>query len=142
MAPRNPYAAYADNKIYTASQEELTLMLFDGNVRFCKIALEAMKNKEIEKAHRNIIKVENILLELQMTLDRKYPISKDLDEMYQLVYDKLVYANMKQDVNVLTDCLDLLIGLRDMWKDAMKEAKVQRAAAIAKNPNKSVSASI
>lgn len=142
MMPKNPYAAYADNKVYTASKEELTLMLYEGNVRFCKIAIEAMENKEIEKAHKNIIKVEDILLELQMTLDRKYPISKDLDDLYQMIYDKLVYANMKQDVKVLKDCLELLEELRDTWKDAMKLAKVQRAEAFAKNPNKTINASL
>ncbi len=126
MPPRNPYAMYENNKVLTASNEELTMMLFDGNVRFCKIALEAMKNKEIEKAHKNIIKIQNILLELRMTLDKKYAISKDLDEMYQLIYDKTVHANMRQDVDVLEQCLDLLTDLRDTWKEAMKKARAER----------------
>ncbi len=126
-APRNPYAAYGENKVLTASKEELTLMLYDGMVKFAKIALEAMENKEIEKAHRNIIKVESIILELQMTLDRKYPISNDLDEMYQLIYDKLVHANMRQDKAVMKECVALLEDFRNLWKDAMKVAKQQRA---------------
>ncbi len=126
-APRNPYAIYGENKVLTASKEELTLMLYDGMVKFAKIAYEAMQNKEIEKAHRNIIKVENIILELQMTLDRKYPISKDFDEMYQLIYDKLVHANMRQDLKVLNECIGLLEDFRDLWKNSMKAAKEQRA---------------
>lgn len=142
MAKRNPYAMYSDNKALTASPEELTLMLFDGNVRFCKIALEAMQNKEVEKAHKNIIKIENILLELQMTLNRKYPIAKDLDEMYQLVYDKLVHANMRQDIVVLEECLVLLTDLRDLWKEAMKKAKLERAQIANQAGTKSINHSI
>ncbi len=129
MAPNNPYAVYANNKVLSASQEELTMMLFDGMVRFSKVALEAMKNKEIEKAHKHIIKVENIILELQMTLNRKYDIAKDLDNMYQLIYDKLVYANTKQNVEILEECVELLSQLRDTWKESMKIAKTQRPAA-------------
>ncbi len=128
MAKRNPYAMYQDNKVLTASKEELTLMLYDGAVKFAKIAFEAMQNREVEKAHKNIIKIENIILELQMTLNRKYDISKDFDNMYQLIYEKLVFANMKQDLEVLEECIGLLEELRDLWKEAMKEARKQRAA--------------
>lgn len=142
VAPRNPYAMYSENKVYTASKEELTLMLYEGNVKFCKIAIEAMKEKDFEKAHKNIIKVEDILLELQMTLDRKYSIAKDLDNMYQYIYDRLVYANLNQDVEMLQNCLGLLEELRNTWKEAMQIAKVQRAEAAANNPNKSVNASV
>ncbi len=127
-APRNPYAMYADNKVLTASKEDLTLMLYDGAVKFAKIAFEAMQNKDVEKAHIHIIKTENIILELQMTLNRKYDIAKVFDDMYQNVYEKLVFANMKQDLEVLEQSVELLIELRDLWKDAMKEAKKQRAA--------------
>lgn len=142
VAPRNPYAMYSENKVYTASKEELTLMLYEGNVKFCKIAIEAMKEKDYEKAHKNIIKVEDILLELQMTLNRKYSIAKDLDKMYQYIYDRLVYANLNQDVQLLENCLGLLEELRDTWKEAMKLAKVQKAEAAANNPNKTINASL
>ncbi len=129
MAPRNPYAVYQNNRILSASPEELTLMLYDGSVKFCKIAIDAMKNRDVQTAHKNIIKIENIILELQMTLNRKYTISKDLDEMYQLIHDKLVHANMRQDLEVLEQCQELLEELRNTWKEAMLMARKEKAAA-------------
>ncbi len=129
MAPRNPYNMYAQNKVFTASKEELTLMLYDGAVRFSKVALEAMKNREVEKAHIHIRKVQDIILEFQMTLDRKYPVSKSFDEMYCLIEDKLIHADNRQDKVVLEECVGLLEEMRDTWKEAMVAARQQRGTA-------------
>ncbi len=127
-APKNPYAMYANNKVLSASQEELTLMLYDGAVRFSKTAYEAMQNKDVEKSHVHIVKTENIILELQMTLNRKYEVAKTFDDMYQAIYEKLVFANMKQDTEVLGQAVELIIEMRDLWKEAMLEARKQKAA--------------
>ena len=63
MAVKNPYAAYANSKVMTASPAELTLMLYDGAIKFCNIAIMGIEEKDIEKAHNNIIKVERIINE-------------------------------------------------------------------------------
>ena len=82
MIPANAYSAYAKNKITTASPAELTLMLYEGAIKFCNIAIMAIEKKDIEKSHVNIVKVENIINYLQSTLDTKYPVSEDYDRIY------------------------------------------------------------
>lgn len=61
MTNKQGYAAYANNKIMTATPGELTLMLYEGAIKFCNLAVEAMNKKELEKTHTNIVKVENII---------------------------------------------------------------------------------
>ena len=82
MPLRNGYAVYQNNRIQTASPAELTLMLYEGAIKFCNIAIMAVENKEIEKAHINIRKVEDIISEFQATLNYKYPVAKDFNNVY------------------------------------------------------------
>ena len=81
----NPYATYQQNSINTASGPELTLMLYNGAIKFCNIAVEAIEKKNVAKAHENIIKVENIIEELRSTLNKKYPIALEMDEIYEYI---------------------------------------------------------
>ena len=48
---KNPYAAYNTNKILTASPAELTLMLYEGAIKFCNIAIMAVEQNDIEKVY-------------------------------------------------------------------------------------------
>ena len=61
----NPYAQYQNSKILTASPAELTLMLYDGAIKFGNIAIAAMNEKDVQKAHLNIIKVQKIIEEFE-----------------------------------------------------------------------------
>ena len=72
MIQNKAYAAYNNSKILTASPAELTLMLYDGAIKFTNIAIAAIEQKDIEKAHNNIMKTERIIIEFQSTLDHKY----------------------------------------------------------------------
>ncbi len=123
MPTQNPYASYANNAIYTASKEELTLMLYEGALKFTNQAIAAIEAKDVARGSELIIRVEDIIREFQVTLDRKYDISQNLDDLYDYMYRRLVEANMKKDVAILTEVRDMLREFRDMWKDAMKIAK-------------------
>lgn len=125
MLANQGYAAYANNKIMTASPGELTLMLYEGAIKFCNIAIVAIEEKEIEKAHKNIIKVENIIEEFQSTLNHKYPVAKDFDEVYSYLMRRLQEANFKKDKEILEEVLKHLRTMRDTWKEVMRLAKVQ-----------------
>ncbi len=116
----NPYAAYQQNSVNTASGPELTLMLYNGAIKFCNIAVEAIGNNNVQKAHENIIKVENIIDELRATLDKKYPIALEMDEIYQYIYKLLVEGNMKKDAQTIEDACSLIRTYRDAWQIAMK----------------------
>lgn len=123
MLANQAYAAYADNKIKTASPAELTLMLYEGAIKFCNIAITAMEDKDIEKAHVNILKVENIIEEFQSTLNRKYPVAKEFDEVYTYLMARLKEANFKKDKEILEEVLKHLRTMRDTWKEVMRITK-------------------
>ena len=101
MLQNKAYAAYANNKIMTASPAELTLMLYDGAIKFCNIAIMAVEKEDIQQAHTNIRKVERIIEEFQSTLDDKYPVSKDFNNVYTYLHRRLVEANIKKDKEIL-----------------------------------------
>lgn len=123
MALPNPYAQYNNSKILTASPAELTLMLYDGAIKFCNIAIMAVEQKDIEKAHLNIVKAEKIVEHFRQTLDRKYPVAEDFDRIYVYLEKRLVEANMKKDKEILEEISAHLRSMRDNWKDVMKKCK-------------------
>ena len=119
MLANKGYGAYANSKIMTASPAELTLMLYDGAIKFCNIAVVAIESKDIEKAHNNIIKVQNIINEFRVTLDNKYEVAKDFDNVYVYLLERLREANVKKDAEILEEVLKHLRTMRDTWKEVM-----------------------
>lgn len=117
---KNPYAAYASSKVLTASPAELVLMLYDGAIKFCNIAIMGIEENDIQKTHNNIIKVENIISEFRATLDHKYPVAEDFDRVYEYLNRRLQEANIKKDVEILNEVLMHLRTMRDTWKEVMR----------------------
>ena len=120
MALPNAYAQYNNSKVLTASPAELTLMLYDGAIKFCNIAIDAVERKDIPKAHTNIVKVENIIGYLRKTLDMKYPVAQDFERMYVYLERRLLEANMKKDKEILDEINAHLHSIRDTWKEVMR----------------------
>ncbi len=120
--PKNPYAQYNNNKIMTASPQELTLMLYDGAIKFNNIAMSAIDNKDIQTAHTNIMKVQRIIEEFQMTLNFKYEVANDFNNVYNYIMDRLREANMTKDKEILEEVSTHLHTMRDTWKEAMRLA--------------------
>ena len=120
--PKNPYAQYNNNKIMTASPQELTLMLYDGAIKFNNIAITAIEENDIQKAHTNIMKVQRIIEEFQMTLDFKYEVANDFNNVYNYIMGRLREANMTKDKEILEEVSTHLHTMRDTWKEAMRLA--------------------
>lgn len=120
MTANQGYAAYANNKIQYASQAELTLMLYEGAIKFCNRAIAACEKKDIKEAHTNIMKTERIIGEFQATLNMKYPVAKDFDRVYSYLMERLIRANVKKDPEILEEVLGHLRTMRDTWKEVMK----------------------
>ena len=120
MALPNPYSQYNNNKVMTASPAELTLMLYDGAIRFCNIAETAIEVKDIQKAHNNIVKVQRIIDYLRQTLDMKYPVAQDFENIYVYLSRRLVEANVKKDKEILEEVNEHLHSVRDNWKEVMR----------------------
>ena len=106
MLANQGYAAYANNKIMTASPAELTLMLYDGAIKFCNIAIIGIEKKDMEKAHVNLKKAQDIITELRVTLDHKYPVWEDFDRVYDYIYRRLVEANMSKYLASIMDIIN------------------------------------
>ena len=117
---RNAAEMYQQNSVKTASPARLPLMLYDGAVKFCNIALEAIETDNIQKANENIKKVENIIVELRVSLDMKYPVAKEFDTVYDYIYRRLVEANMKKDKEILQEALKHIKTMRETWKEVMR----------------------
>ena len=123
MALPNAYAQYNNNKVMTASPAELTLMLYEGAIKFCNVAEKAIEENDVQKAHTNIIKAQRIIDYLRQTLDMKYPVAQDFENIYSYLGTRLVQANMRKDVDILREVNEHLHSVRDTWKEVMKAAK-------------------
>ena len=117
---RNAAQMYQANSVNTASPAKLTLMLYEGAIKFCNIAKEAMDEGNIEKTNINIQKAEKIIVELRVTLDMKYPVAKEFDVVYDYIYRRLVEANMQKDQEILDEALKHIKTMRDTWKEVMR----------------------
>ena len=122
MLTKNGYAAYTNNKLMTASKGELTLMLYDGAIKFCNMAITAIEERDIQKAHTNIVKVERIIEEFQSTLNYKYPVAKDFNNVYEYLQEQLTQANIRKDKEMLKRVLKHLRTMRDTWKEVMHKS--------------------
>lgn len=123
MTANNTYNKYKENSVYTASPEELTLMLYNGLIKFIMISEKAIEDKDTSKAHENITKAENIVQEFIASLDMNYEVSQTLMLMYDYMYRRLMDANTKKDKEILGEVLGFARELRDTWAQAMKIAK-------------------
>lgn len=120
----NPYAQYNQNKILTASPAELTLMLYEGAIKFGNIAIIAIEQKDMEKAHVNIMRVQRIIDEFRATLNHKYPVAEHFENVYRYLSRRLVEANVTKDKEIMEEVVMHLRSMRDNWKEVMKRAKM------------------
>ena len=117
---QNAYAQYKNNKVMSASGPELTLMLYDGAIKFLNIADFAIEKNDINKAHQNIIKTERIIEYLRNTLDMKYPVAQDFENMYSYIYRRLIEANLTKDREIITEINGHMHAIRGNWVEVMK----------------------
>ena len=121
MRAQDAYAQYGKNKIMTATPAELTLMLYEGCVKFINIAKMGVEENNIEKAHVNIRKAERIIEEFQATLDYKYPVAEDFNRIYVYVKRRLHDANIEKNAEILEECANHMRSMRDTWREVMKK---------------------
>ncbi len=118
------YAQYKNNKVMSASGPELTLMLYDGAIKFLNVADYAIEKNDLEKAHTNIIKTERIIEYLRNTLDMKYPVAQDFENMYSYIARRLVEANLSKDRDIVAEVNKHMHSIRDNWVEVMKANNV------------------
>lgn len=127
MPAKNPYAKQAEDRVYSASSNELTLMLYEGALKFANQALVALEKKDFLKVNELLQRAQDIVREFQLTLKDDFEISNNFRALYDYILRLLVDANLKKDKATLEEARDLLRDFRDMWKEAMTVTKQQGA---------------
>ncbi len=123
----NPAAeAYKRQQIMTATPEALTLMLYNGCLRFLSEGMKALEEKKYEAANTALQKSQKIINEFRMTLKMEYEISKQLMPLYDYCYDRIFIGNLKSDLAPLKEAQSIMTELRDAWAQAMKKARMER----------------
>ncbi|MCM0650460.1 flagellar export chaperone FliS [Clostridium swellfunianum] len=125
MMQNNAYNTYKNNSVNYASREQLLLMLLDGAVKFSKIGRQAIVDKDVKKAHENLVKTQNIFYELMTTLDieKGGEWAKGLMNIYDFIVRRLTDANIKKDIEIMNEVIPLIEDVRDTWNEAYKIAK-------------------
>lgn len=123
MYTANPYNIYKQNSVNMASSQQLLLMLLDGAVKYTKIAKMAILNKDIARAHKELVRVQDIFLELMITMDKNTKYMEDLYNIYDFIKNELAKANIKKDITIIDNTLPLIEEIRDMWYEV--DAKIK-----------------
>ena len=123
MYTANPYNIYKQNSVNMASSQQLLLMLLDGAVKYTKIAKMAILNKDIPRAHKELVRVQDIFLELMITMDKNTKYMEDLYNLYDFIKNELAKANIKKDITIIDNTLPLIEEIRDMWYEV--DAKIK-----------------
>lgn len=118
MSNTNPYNQYKQTQITTANQGKLIVMLYDGAIKFLNIALDNMSPRTYDVVNNNIIKAQDIITELLLSLnmDEGGEISQNLFNLYMYFKRQLLEANIKKDQEIIIHVIKLLKELRDAWE--------------------------
>mgnify|MGYP001286514758 CR=1 FL=1 len=120
------YQTYQNNAVNTASGGELTLMLYNGCIKFIKQAMKDVEANNYEAKNRNIQKAQDIIRELLITLDPKVELSKQIQLLYEFMLEQLTRANIDNNKEILEDVLELVTEFRDTWKQVLLKYRKQQ----------------
>jgi flagellar secretion chaperone FliS len=126
MALNNPYQAYQQNSVSTASPGELTLMLYNGCLKFIKQARQAIQQKNTQEKNLNLQKAQRIIQELMITLNPEAAVSESMMSMYEYMNRRLVEANISNDLVILAEVEEYVTEFRDTWKQVIHSARKQQ----------------
>ena len=122
----NPYQAYKQNSVIQSTPGELTLMLYNGCLKFLNHAKKGIESKDIELKNTNIQKAQNILRELMVTLDLSQPVSQTMLPLYEYMLHLLVEANIHNDAAKIDEVVGYTTEFRDTWKQVIQLNRQQQ----------------
>ncbi|MBU3214282.1 flagellar export chaperone FliS [Clostridium estertheticum] len=124
----NAFNTYKSNSVNFASKDQLLLMLVEGATKFSKIGRQAIIDKDINKAHENIVKTQNIFYELMTTLDvaKGGEWAESLMKVYEFITRRLLDANIKKSEDIMNEIIPLIEDVRDTWNEAYKRSKASK----------------
>lgn len=116
---------YKQNAVTTSTPEELTLMLYDGAIKFMNIGKYSIENQDIQKSNSSLIRAQDIINELNYSLNMDYDISKDMRDLYDFILSRLIDANIEKNIEPIDDALEIVYEMRDTWKEVIRQVKQQ-----------------
>ena len=124
----NPYQKYKTTAVQSASREKILLMLYEGAIKFTKLAVKACEEKKIAERGYNIGRAYDIVMELNNTLDHKVggEISQNLEGLYLFMMSQYTKANISGDPVPLKSNLKMLETLHDGWVQAVAKLKKEQ----------------
>lgn len=125
MSINNPYQTYQRQAVATSKPEDLTLMLYQGLVKFIRLSKLAVQNNNFEESHKTNLRAQDILTELMVTIKPGYAISEQLQTMYDYMKTRLIEANISKDIVVLEEVEEFALELTETWSNAIKQMKVK-----------------
>ena len=137
MAPNTPktgYEQYRKVQTQTGSRADLVLMLYQGAIRFMNQALAKLDTNDIEGIHNTLVRAQDIILELEMTLDIKAggTMASRLADLYRYCLSLLVDANMKKVSSPVIEAKQIIQELESAWAEALKQSLSQKKRASTK----------
>lgn len=121
---KNPYQDYQKQAVITSKPEDLTSMLYQGLVKFIRLAKMEIGNENFEASHKHNLRAQDILTELMVTLKQEYAISESLLSLYDYMKTRLIEANLQKDTELLEEVEGYAVELSETWVEAMKSSKV------------------
>ncbi|MGG1399032.1 flagellar export chaperone FliS [Bacillus salipaludis] len=125
MSLKNPYQAYQKQAVTTSKPEELTLMLYQGMVKFIRLAKVSLQNKNLEEAHNFNLRAQDIISELMVSLKKEFSISESLLSLYDYMKYRLIEANLSKKVEILEEVEGYAVELSETWSTAIKINKTK-----------------
>ena len=120
MAINNPYATYQNNSVNTSTPGELTLMLYNGCLKFIEQGKRALASGNVEEKNTAIQKAQAIVSELMLTLDQSVAVSKEMLILYEFANSRLIDGNIQNDPALLDEAAGIITEFRDTWKQVIQ----------------------
>lgn len=122
---KNAYQKYKTTSVQSASREKILLMLYEGAIKFTKLALKGIEEKKIADRGMNIGRAFDIIMELNNTLDHKVggEVAVQLEQLYMFMMEQYTKSNITGDPEPLKTNLKLLQTLYDGWVQAVEKLK-------------------
>lgn len=115
------FKAYQQTSVTTAKPDKILLMLYEGCLKFIRIAKSKIEEKKIAEKGKNISKALAIISELINTLDHEIggQLSRDLEALYMFMMDKLIEANLNNRIEDLETVERIMMTLHEAWVDVI-----------------------
>ncbi len=119
----NPYEQYLRQSVTTMTPAETIIALYDKSEKEITKAIYYIENKDIEKASKSIIKVQDIINALNGALRTKNEIAEQLGTLYDFIAGELIKANVSKDIEVLKSIIPFFTELKDAFEQISRKGQ-------------------